>query len=82
MICSKTNDPKNDDILIDIGANIGTASIPFALRYDNEVIAFEASKINVLGRNTQGVRLIKLAKTDKLIAVESVDHAVDSDGSV
>jgi len=44
---------KNDDILIDIGANIGTASIPFALRYDNGVIAFEASKNNssLLHRN-------------------------------
>ena len=35
-----------DDIFLDIGANIGTVSIPLALKFGCEVIAFEASFYN------------------------------------
>lgn len=35
-----------DDIFLDIGANIGSVSIPFALEFNNEVIAIEASPLN------------------------------------
>lgn len=37
---------KSSDILLDIGANIGTTCIPFACQFNNEIIAVEASKAN------------------------------------
>jgi FkbM family methyltransferase len=36
----------NENILLDIGANTGLMCVPFALYFDCEVIAIEASKIN------------------------------------
>lgn len=35
-----------DSILLDIGANIGSTSIPFGIRFGGEIIAIEASKKN------------------------------------
>jgi FkbM family methyltransferase len=37
---------KQDSILLDIGANIGSTSIPFGIRIGGEIIAIEASKKN------------------------------------
>jgi DNA gyrase subunit A len=43
-----------------------------------------ASEVSVLGRNTQGVRLIRLDEGERLIGVESVDPepvaAVEGEG--
>jgi FkbM family methyltransferase len=37
---------EKSDILLDIGANVGSVCVPFALRFGTEVIAIEASKTN------------------------------------
>jgi FkbM family methyltransferase len=39
-------EPSESSILLDIGANIGAASIPCAIKYKNNIIAVEASKKN------------------------------------
>jgi FkbM family methyltransferase len=36
----------NGDVLLDIGANVGSVCVPFALRFGTEIIAIEASKTN------------------------------------
>ena len=43
---SKIINIQEDDILLDIGANIGVVSIPVALKFKAEVIAVEASPLN------------------------------------
>ena len=39
---------KKKDILIDVGANIGTSCIPFAKKFNCQVIAIEGSKYNAI----------------------------------
>jgi len=41
-----------------------------------------ASEVSVLGRNTQGVRLIRLDDGERLIGVESVEPEPESDAEV
>ncbi len=40
------------------------------------LVRTRTEEVSVLGRNTQGVRLIKLAENEKLVAVERIDEAV------
>ncbi len=40
-----------------------------------------AAEVSVLGRNTQGVRLIRLDEGERLIGVESVDPEPESDAN-
>jgi DNA gyrase subunit A len=46
------------------------------------LVRTRASEVSVLGRNTQGVRLIRLDEGERLIGVESVEPEPDSDPEV
>ncbi len=46
ILIGKALDFSNQDIFLDIGANTGLVCIPFAVHFDCEVIAVEASKSN------------------------------------
>lgn len=57
-------------ILLDIGANIGSTCIPFAIKYNAEVIAVEASKQNAF-------LLLKNASLNKIRIWPHINCAVD-----
>ena len=59
-----------DDILLDIGANIGSTCIPFGIHYGAEIIAVEASKTNAS-------LLLKNAAINKVKIVSHIACAVD-----
>jgi DNA gyrase subunit A len=46
------------------------------------LVRTRASEVSVLGRNTQGVRLIRLDEGERLIGVESVEPEPESDAEV
>lgn len=58
------------DILVDIGANVGSVCVPFALRFGAEIIAIEASKANC-------AMLLKNASLNKVKMQVHCNCAVD-----
>jgi FkbM family methyltransferase len=58
------------DILVDVGANVGSVCVPFALRFGAEIIAIEASKANC-------AMLLKNASLNKVKLQVHCNCAVD-----
>jgi DNA gyrase subunit A len=46
------------------------------------LVRTRAAEVSVLGRNTQGVRLIRLDEGERLIGVESVEPEPESDAEI
>jgi len=58
---------------------VATSNELMLMSSNGTLVRTRAAEVSVLGRNTQGVRLIRLDEGERLIGVESVEPEPDSD---
>jgi len=46
---------------------------------DGIIIRMEVDEISVVGRNTQGVRLMRIGENDKVVALAAVEKKTDNE---
>jgi DNA gyrase subunit A len=70
IICSERNGP-----VVCVRSIVDTDEI-IVVSKNGIIIRVPAKSINVIGRNTQGVRIMKLEQSDKIVAVAKVESAL------
>ncbi|MGZ3692811.1 MAG: DNA gyrase subunit A [Bdellovibrionota bacterium] len=79
IITMKTNDKKGGDVIA-TKAVLDTDHL-MVITDKGQVVRIRVKEINTMGRNTTGVRLVRVKEGEKVVAVQSLAESVDDDES-